>query len=550
MTPSDQSGGRGVRGMLNDLLHGRDDDARRDDPRPGEGTDREPGRYGAAHPDEPITEATALQDGDETRRPRPGPQEPGAHRLVETTDEDLFVARDGGTSAAPTFGPRAGVPQRPGPSWPQRPAHPNGGGQHDPRAATDLPGPRPAADAYGRPAAPDAATHRSETDRSDMHGTGQHDPDSHDARQADGPADHTTTVIERPAAESDSHTDHDGTERDASAATPPAGTPVVRAHDSATDTAGHDAPAHDASAHDASAHDAESRDAGAHDATGHGDPGRDALTATGDRPDSTPANGSTPGSTGADDSPAFGSSTEHGSADGTTTDGTTADRATTDGTGGSSANGGTAALGGAALGGAALGGAAALGSTAGSRTADSTAAGRTSADSTPVGSTSTDSTPVGSTSADSTPVGSTSADSMPVGSTSADSMSADGPVGSTAPGTTASTTAGGSAPGGTGRTAPGGPAAAAAPERLVPADRAQTLSSRWDAVKGSFVDEPRDAVRQADALVGELLDELDRLFREQRRDLEHGLDNDETTTEDLRLALRRYRSFFDRLIDL
>lgn len=87
-------------------------------------------------------------------------------------------------------------------------------------------------------------------------------------------------------------------------------------------------------------------------------------------------------------------------------------------------------------------------------------------------------------------------------------------------------------------------------ERLVPRDRADDYGSRWDAVKGTFVDEPRQAVRAADELVGELLEELEKLFRKQRQNLEHGLDADETTTEDLRLALRRYRSFFDRLLSL
>jgi hypothetical protein len=85
-------------------------------------------------------------------------------------------------------------------------------------------------------------------------------------------------------------------------------------------------------------------------------------------------------------------------------------------------------------------------------------------------------------------------------------------------------------------------------ERLVPADRAKDYSSRWDALKGDFVDEPRRAVAQADDLVGELLDEIQRLFTEQRRDLEQGFDHDRASTEDLRLALRRYRSFFDRLL--
>nr|ASV47062.1 hypothetical protein [uncultured bacterium] len=98
-----------------------------------------------------------------------------------------------------------------------------------------------------------------------------------------------------------------------------------------------------------------------------------------------------------------------------------------------------------------------------------------------------------------------------------------------------------------------GPAAAAAPdapEPLVPRERVEELAARWDAVKGSFVDDPRDAVTAADDLVGELLDELDRALRERRAALEDGLDGDDATTEDLRQALRRYRSFFDRLRDV
>ena len=62
------------------------------------------------------------------------------------------------------------------------------------------------------------------------------------------------------------------------------------------------------------------------------------------------------------------------------------------------------------------------------------------------------------------------------------------------------------------------------------------------------MDEPRKAVNDADALVGELLDELQKIFTEQRKSVVHGLDTDQTSTEDLRVAFRRYRSFFDRLL--
>ena len=88
------------------------------------------------------------------------------------------------------------------------------------------------------------------------------------------------------------------------------------------------------------------------------------------------------------------------------------------------------------------------------------------------------------------------------------------------------------------------------PERLVTAERADSYGARWREVQGEFVDEPRRAVGQADALVEELLGELGQLFDRQRRGIEQGLDRDDVSTEELRVALRRYRSFFDRLLSV
>ncbi|MGI5132157.1 hypothetical protein ACQEVB_35505 [Pseudonocardia sp. CA-107938] len=88
------------------------------------------------------------------------------------------------------------------------------------------------------------------------------------------------------------------------------------------------------------------------------------------------------------------------------------------------------------------------------------------------------------------------------------------------------------------------------PEKFVPADRAKGFAARWAEVKGEFVDEPRDAVRKADALVGDVLDEIGRVFTEHRSRLEQGLDNDGTSTEDLRQAMQRYRKFFERLLTI
>ena len=83
---------------------------------------------------------------------------------------------------------------------------------------------------------------------------------------------------------------------------------------------------------------------------------------------------------------------------------------------------------------------------------------------------------------------------------------------------------------------------------LIEPERAESYNSRWKELKGEFVDDPRGAVRGANEVVGEVLDELEELFRRQRTDLEHGLGSEQTTTEDLRQALIRYRFFFDRLL--
>jgi hypothetical protein len=85
---------------------------------------------------------------------------------------------------------------------------------------------------------------------------------------------------------------------------------------------------------------------------------------------------------------------------------------------------------------------------------------------------------------------------------------------------------------------------------LIPADRSADYMRRWESLKAGFVDEPRAAVRDANQLVGQVLDELEELFRNQRGELERDLGNDQASTEDLRLALGRYRSFFDRLLKI
>jgi hypothetical protein len=88
-------------------------------------------------------------------------------------------------------------------------------------------------------------------------------------------------------------------------------------------------------------------------------------------------------------------------------------------------------------------------------------------------------------------------------------------------------------------------------EPLFDSSRADTLRGRWTDIQAGFVDEPRRAVEQADSLVAEVMQQLAQAFSEARSSLEGQWDRgDDVDTEDLRQALRRYRSFFDRLLTM
>ncbi len=77
------------------------------------------------------------------------------------------------------------------------------------------------------------------------------------------------------------------------------------------------------------------------------------------------------------------------------------------------------------------------------------------------------------------------------------------------------------------------------------------LHSRWTDIQASFVDEPRQAVQEADALVAQVIKQLADHFASTRSNLEGQWSRgDNVSTEDLRQALRSYRSFFDRLLSL
>lgn len=82
-------------------------------------------------------------------------------------------------------------------------------------------------------------------------------------------------------------------------------------------------------------------------------------------------------------------------------------------------------------------------------------------------------------------------------------------------------------------------------------DVASDFESRWDVVQIGFVDDPRDAVRQADELVAQVMKSLAESFANERERIENQLDaSDSEATENMRVALRRYRSFFQRLLSL
>jgi uncharacterized protein involved in copper resistance len=73
--------------------------------------------------------------------------------------------------------------------------------------------------------------------------------------------------------------------------------------------------------------------------------------------------------------------------------------------------------------------------------------------------------------------------------------------------------------------------------------------ARWDQVQTSFVDEPRHAVEQADALVGTVVKRIADQFADERRKMEEQWGRGQNvSTEDLRQGFRRYRAFFDRLL--
>jgi hypothetical protein len=87
------------------------------------------------------------------------------------------------------------------------------------------------------------------------------------------------------------------------------------------------------------------------------------------------------------------------------------------------------------------------------------------------------------------------------------------------------------------------------PAQLLADDELHSIQARWKDIQAEFVDEPRSAVQDADALVADLMQRLARMFASEREQLEsQWASGNDVSTEDLRRGLHRYRSFFERLI--
>lgn len=88
-------------------------------------------------------------------------------------------------------------------------------------------------------------------------------------------------------------------------------------------------------------------------------------------------------------------------------------------------------------------------------------------------------------------------------------------------------------------------------QSLIPKRQIDDMRESWKAIQASFVDEPRKAVQEADQLVKSAVQQMEEVFRNQRAQMEQQWSGGkDVSTEDLRLSLQRYRTFFDRLLSL
>lgn len=101
----------------------------------------------------------------------------------------------------------------------------------------------------------------------------------------------------------------------------------------------------------------------------------------------------------------------------------------------------------------------------------------------------------------------------------------------------------------TARRADPAPGAREEAEALLPEQEAEDYRNAWGEIQGRFVDDPQGAVRDADGLVAEVMQTLAGVFSEHKKELENQWrKGEQVATEELRLALQKYRSFFGRLL--
>lgn len=81
-------------------------------------------------------------------------------------------------------------------------------------------------------------------------------------------------------------------------------------------------------------------------------------------------------------------------------------------------------------------------------------------------------------------------------------------------------------------------------------EEARALEERWRSIASAFVDAPRSAVAQADELTGDLIERVMQALSDERATLHAALEDASLSTEELRQALRRYRTLFERLLPL
>jgi hypothetical protein len=86
---------------------------------------------------------------------------------------------------------------------------------------------------------------------------------------------------------------------------------------------------------------------------------------------------------------------------------------------------------------------------------------------------------------------------------------------------------------------------------LLPKSEVDQFQSRWQSIQAGFVDEPRKTLEEADKFCASVTERISHLYSDERGKMEGTWRRgDHVSTEDLRMALQRYRAFFSRLMSM